>query len=202
MIRAVGIDPGSQTGMICLDLDDSFAIMGAQFVGASTVSPSTSVKLDEWRQQLSLGDKIALQLDSWRPQLVVLEEPSDALPTWNVGGKGGRSAGTGTVFGLGRAYGIALARVGLTTGVERIVSYNVTSSRKKQRIGWMQGYQSRPPKREYVLRAADELLREIAAPTPLPDSIDENILMALGVLRWHCERERGSKESLGLRSQA
>lgn len=213
-IRAVGIDPGGTTGLICLDVPDDYDYTRARLVGIATAAPTTAHALTAPTQQASLFHRVRTHLQAFGPRLVVLEKPEDALPQgWHGRGqkRGGLRASRESTFGLGTHYGLALAAASDLAHDCRVVAYPVTSRQPKpitrkgvvvgQRVfslGWMQRREARPPKREHLLvglhalytilqtRPADGILRA-KSPTP-----SDHVLMALGVLCFHCDRERGT----------
>jgi hypothetical protein len=218
-IRAVGIDPGSITGMIALavpiDGPHPLDFNHARLIGTAKIDVGD---VRGAAARAGLFSRVRSQLAAWRPSLVVLEEPFDALPTW---GKGKRTGGAarGTIFALGAHFGLCVAAahdVGtIVHDLDRphIAAYAVTSAREKtthttrgdrhkaERIGWMQRRESRIPSREHVLAVHRQIFRELqhrphngVLPTAaaLRAVLDENITMALGVLLFHFDRERGA----------
>jgi hypothetical protein len=213
-IRAVSVDPGGTTGLICLDVPDDFAIERARLVGWATCTPTKSQDLTPPIQQASLFHRVRTNMLKWHPRLITLEKPEDALPQgWAGKGqkRGGPRASRETTFGLGTHYGLALAACSDLPYDVRVCSYPVTTRQPKPitrkgkvvgqrtfQLGWFQRREARPPKREHVLaqlaerfdeianRPADGVLRsgKILAPPA-------HVLMALGVLWFHCDRERG-----------
>jgi hypothetical protein len=215
-IRAVGIDPGGTTGLICIDLPDDLDYAKARYVGSATITATKTQELTAPLQQGSIYQRVSTHLLTLSPRLIVLEKPEDALPNWVGKGQNKRGQSREALFGLGTHYGLALAACVRLVGMPsdcRVVAYPVTSRQPKpikrkgvvvgQRVfslGWMQRRQSRPPKREHVLMALaneyralrsrpfDGILRAKASTPELPP---EHVLMALGVLLFHCDRERG-----------
>lgn len=227
----VGIDPGQFTGLVAVQLPPgSLRVVDARLIGFGVVSAAK--KGDEtWARAQSragLFHKIRTQLETWRPDVVVIEEPWDALPSWNTrtGGQGGGSARTasvlelatgkagkargsggasrGTIFGVGVHFGLALAAASDIHTQPSIATYPVTTQKAKRgrdpQLGWMQRRNGHIPKHEDTALACALRLRELKArpvdgvlPTleALNREENDNVYMALGVLMFHLDRERG-----------
>lgn len=187
-VRAVGIDPGASTGVVCVDLVRADTIVGARFVAAVTCRASASKDLTDAEQDASLGVSIRRTLDLLHGAttpiaFVVLEEPADGMGKWSTQG---RKTGRGTAFGLGRAYGLALAAAAALDGNVGLHAYPVTTTaqgRAAGRLGWMQGRQPRPTPREDTLATMRHLARALGCATHA--SLTDDQLMALGVLQYH-----------------
>lgn len=190
--RVVGIDPGAHTGLVCVDVPiANLDLTRGRWIGASTLTASVSRKLTDAEQDATLWLRIFDQLVAWAPvALVVLEEPSDVSGAWvGKGRRNGRGAGTGTAFALGRAYGLALAAAKSALHVDaRIVSYPVTTRRGKA-LGWMQGRNRTITPREQTMFNMAALARTLGATheqlCTAAGAQREDVLMALGVLRFH-----------------
>lgn len=113
-------------------------------------------------------------------------------------------ASRGTIATLGVHLGLCVAAAIAYDPAVELVAYHVTTQpdkrRRKGHIGWMQGNGGRPMARERVLTEMGYLLRTLRArphsgilptPTAIGATPDENVLMALGVLNFHLQRERG-----------
>lgn len=159
-------------------------------------------------------------MKEWNPSRVVLENPTDALPVWGQkqtgGGRDTRTvlqiatgggkpkariggASRGTIATLGVHLGICAAAVLAYDPDVTLHAYHVSSQsakkRKRAHVGWMAGM-----KRDHILDEMGYLLRTLRARPhagilPKREAIfaepDENVLMALGVLNFHLQRERG-----------
>jgi hypothetical protein len=196
VVRAVGVDPGARTGLVCVELTpdllgalDITRPSSARLVGAVRISASASTKLTAAEQDATLYRRVLAQLDVWRPAIVALEEPLDATRGWqNAGRRAGRAENTGTTFALGRAYGLALAAASCSTATS-IASYPFTTSRKLARYGWMQGRAPLPTARALTLARMRALAMQIGG-REASLAMTEDELMALGVLSFHVEQLR------------
>lgn len=225
-----GIDPGATTGLVAVALPPSvYQLNAARLVGFATVTAGSSSTESRANVKARLFDRIRAQLKAWTVSVAVIEEPWDALPTWNTrtggqGSGGGKSlldlarggggdakkgagkggAARGTVFQVGVSFGLALAAASDLPWDVAIASYPVTSApakgRKPERIGWMQRRQSRCP--EHTKTAIEQALqlrglKERPLGGMLPSAADlareenDNVYMALGVLSFHLDRQRG-----------
>jgi hypothetical protein len=200
-----GIDPGATTGLVAIDMPDGslYRIVDARLVGFAVVSAGTSTTDSRANVKARLFHRIRAQLDAWNADVVVIEEPWDALPSW-TGKKGIRQEGRGTAFAIGAAYGLALAAASDLPWDTVIASYPVTSAaakaRRPERVGWMQRRQPRCPEHDRTAREQALQLRDLKtrpANGLLPTRADleheenDNVYMALGVLSFHLDRERG-----------
>jgi hypothetical protein len=169
------------------------------------------------RRRAQLFHRIREQLVAWRASVIVIEEPWDALASFGQGKRGKQGHGRGTLFSLGAHYGLVLAAASDLAWDVSIATYPVTSERRKERlvkkpgggmmmrakperIGWMQRRNSKIPPHERVALECALLLRalkERPANGVLPSRADlsreedDNVYMALGVLNFHLDRERG-----------
>lgn len=110
-------------------------------------------------------------------------------------------ASRGTIATLGVHLGICAAAIMVTNPEIELFAYHVTAQKEKKRkrghVGWMRGMN-----RARVLMEMGYLLRTLRARPhggilPTREAIcaepDENVLMALGVLNFHLQRERGGR---------
>lgn len=201
-----GVDPGGTTGLVAIWCDDTnvpHRIVDARLIGFTHLTAGTSSTESRAVVKARLFDRIRAQLTAWRATIIVIEEPWDALPAW-TGKRGVRVEGRGTAFAIGAAFGLALAAASDLPWETTIVSYPVTSAaakgRRAERIGWMQRRQPRCPEHERTAREQALQLRglkERPANGVLPTRADleheenDNVYMALGVLSFHLDRERG-----------
>jgi len=196
-VRAVGLDPGASTGIVCLDLVPTLRLLDARWVGYDLVRPSAMAIPAE--RDADFSERIQASLEHFRPQLLVLEEPVDAAVGW--GGRGKIKQRRGTAFRLGCAYGLAV-RAGRLAGAQ-LVSYCVgdrkgtkggrATKEAPARLGWLAGRKS-----DTALGEAIALARYLNAPPDFlaltggqqPAYKYHDCLMALGVLAFHCARHR------------
>jgi len=210
-IRAVGIDPGGEAGLVAVLVPPSLDVARGRFIGCASINTGTSVHESKPQIRARMFHRIRDLLLAWQPSVVVLEEPWDAMPAWGAGRRT-KGASRGTIFSLGSHFGLALAAASDLGAYVRIASYPVTSARAKERetvrgtrttperIGWMQRRNPKPPSRDRVLSHYRAMLREIKAfpvngVLPSTDELDrveaEDVYMSLGVLDFHFDRERG-----------
>lgn len=201
-MRYIGIDPGKNLGIVCVDVTESTRRIGSalhiQWVGCARVHPGdrkddtvaendarvysrTCVALGQWQQDSGQFGRESTP----RPLIAVLEEPYTHMGAWG----GGRSQSRGTAFGLGKYYGLALAAC--THLCERVYSHPPTNDRKQQRTGWMQG-SGRIQKRELTILALRGLAGQYGC--QCPDELSEDEVMAFGVLKFHLDRVGLEKE--------
>lgn len=201
------IDPGAITGMIAVAVDAvTLDLTQGRLVGEAVVKIGNLGDAEELqlkRRTLKLFEGVRRQLMAWKPTRVVIENPTDALATWGAG-KRTMGARRGTIAALGAHLGIcAAAAIAIDPDIE-LVAYHVTSRRdgknRRGHIGWMQGNAPRPMAHEQVAREMGYLLRTLrerphSGILPRRSTIfatpDDNVLMALGVLNFHLQRERG-----------
>lgn len=185
----VGIDPGSNTGMVGLVVDEALNI--THLLGSVSLAPTDSKKLTHPERDLHLADRICKQLIEWRPRHVALEEPADARIVW----RGRMHQRRDTAFRLGVYYGMALAAIpmAIAAGVPPVFvqSYPVGLYRGQQ--GWMQG-----KSREFLLTVSDQMLRRIPV-GPTAAARTEHELMAFGVVLHHLEQTRAARMELKVR---
>jgi hypothetical protein len=210
------IDPGSTTGIVGLSvavdmMEPSTVHAGwrktARWVGAARVAGSGSTKLTGAEQDARLFDRVRDALVALHPAVCVIEEPVDALPQWGQqGGQGKqRHSERGTIFSLGRNYGLCLAAARALGYDCRIYTYQVNGRREKvdakgatraERPGWMPKERGRPIPRERlltILRADVESFRDRPAdgrlvPRALRGDLSDHELMAFGVGSYHLDR--------------
>jgi len=191
-VRCVGIDPGSITGLCCLEVSTidgaknaaetlAHYLRTARVVGFSRISSSKRLNTSPPEQHLTLYRKLCEQLSEWQPDHIVLEEPRDGIMM------GGGRRQMGTEFSLGRYFGLALAACDNTgSDVETIDTYQVTSTKHGE--GWMPrragtGLKHTELKNQLIKRFREEL-RDLAD----SDDLSEHELMAYGVLCFHLSK--------------
>lgn len=185
----VGIDPGSNTGMVGVVVDKHLTIM--QLLGAVSLAPTESKKLTHPERDLHLAQSISARLTEWRPLHVALEEPADARIVW----RGRTHQRRDTAFRLGLYYGMALAAIpmAVAAGVPPLFvqSYPVGLYRGQQ--GWMMG-----KNRDLLLNVSDAMMRRIPI-GPTKETRTEHELMAFGVLLYHLEQIRAARMEVKVR---
>lgn len=201
-VTVVGIDPAATTGLVALSVDA--ARMGNdeawRWVDHAAVSKSTRTHATRAENTLAMLRLTVPFLTLWAPYHVAIERPAD-IGVWikSRGGQKQRGQSTGTAFALGEAYGVLL---GACASFQcRVFDYPVTSRKarpgKPERVGWM------PQRSPGFAMSRDALLDQLhrlsvtlrAHPQNgmlgpgRTERLDENILMALGVLRFHLSRQ-------------
>lgn len=172
MTRLVGCDPGTSTGLVCLDLaPGSWSLWDARVVGTRTITRTSSKKLSEAEKDLHFRLTLAHQLQDWAPTDIALECPKDISDGW---GSGGRRVGT--AFRLGVAYASALYAI--PPGV-RIGTALVRGS-SKLGPGW-RGYGDKT-KKLYAVEQLGKHLGLALATTP-------HLLDALGVADYYAKQQ-------------
>lgn len=184
--HVVGIDPGANTGLVCVAVDRSLEWNRARWVSSAVLRPSTSTKLTPPARDADFSARLFDRLFGWTPVHIALEEPLDATRKW-TDQRTGRRAGevgrrTEVDFRLGAYYGLAVVAAG-STPARWIESYPVQRFGKRQ--GWMQG-----GSRERVLATVRQTMRVIGAPT---DGVSEHEMMALGVAIYHVGQIREAR---------
>lgn len=192
-MRYIGVDPGANLGIVCVDVREQARLIGSRleirWAGSFRLHPSNSQKRTHAENDAALFDRTVRQLQYWRespplpPQslVAVLEEPYTQTASWK--GAKGEGRQTGTLFSLGKYYGLALAAC--VSECRRVYSHPPTNDRRQQRTGWMQG-SGRIQKRELTLLALRGLARQCGCMDP--DALSEDEVMAFGVLKFHLDR--------------
>lgn len=189
-MRCVGIDPGSTTALVCLDVPMGRLrpdLSRGRWVGHAVVHPSASKRMTEPERKASLAERVAGVLREWKPDVVVLEEPVDAMPKFGaVNSRGISGHGRGTLFSLGAHYGLAVMGARIACPDARLYAYPVNNHGKgaARRPGWMQGGASRPQKRDDTMERMRSLALSLRCPDH-PRELSEDVLMALGVAAYH-----------------
>lgn len=185
------IDPGSRAGVVGVRFrhgDGNWAT--AEIVDAHTVyRPSDPV---EWEADLQFMERIYHALWTIQPEVIVIEEAVDAAGHWNAQGQKGQRRGTAFRAGVGYMAALVAAKQcerRILPDPKRfsvvIVTYPVGNY--GGRVGWMQNGRAKH-KREDVLRDARYLVRALDH-KPAVTSWTDHTLMALGLLRFHIQRE-------------
>jgi hypothetical protein len=154
---------------------------------------------EPWDALPTWGTRLGSKADTSALSVRQLAEGVQGKPAARGGG-----ASRGTIFHLGAAYGLALAAAVDHPWDVTVVSYPMTSApakgRKPERVGWMQRRQPRPPSHTQTalecamnLRALKSRPLDGVLPTPaqLATEENDNVYMALGVLSFWLDRQRG-----------
>lgn len=207
-LRLAGIDPGRQMGFVALEVANNWSRW--RLLGWDIFRPSTRATRTGAENKAALFAKAREALQLYRIEHLVIERPADVSGQWRPSQrKAGMPQQTGTGFGIGECYGLAVAAA-CAAGARRIFDYPVTSRKeskrgnrvKPARYGWMpqvrghHGGLSFTQAREQTLRDLREHMRYLIDSS---DELDyrlrseqalsnENILMALGVARFHIQK--------------
>lgn len=199
LIRAVGIDPGAVTGIVCITLPaQSRDLSRAAWVGSvSVIRRAARVDESHAESQARFFRDVYESVLDFDPELAIIEEPSDAMVGgWNKskGGKAGPpTQGRQVAFGLGAAYMTALSAIACLERCERIESYLVSGSKK--RSGWMPKVRSgnlthtisHVQLAQFLCGEIIELSRDrsFAEKDRHEKFVRDDELMAFGILRYH-----------------
>jgi hypothetical protein len=204
--RVAGIDPGSKTGVVILELPTSVRDLSrAVWVHSASISGMAET-LSRTRAEghALLFSRVRELLADHDVRDVALECPVDALPSW--GAATGRKSNPATLFSLGANYGLCLAAAH-AAGASKIMSYRVKPTRERP-AGWMPMVREPSRRNPNVMvthvQSRDitlEQLRQLCFlhwPADVYQDgvriacaardIGEDELMALGVLRYHLQR--------------
>jgi hypothetical protein len=208
------IDPGAESGIVIVALSEK-----AQTIFRSVQSGRQSMySLDHARlvatyviktlgaangrsasqRRAPLFEKMRQYFVQHDVDEVVIERPSDIILGGFKSAKRKKAGeGIGTAFGLGNHFGLIEAAA-LDADVDRITCYQIRTHSNE--MGWMQRREKKCPARELTLQRARARMKDLAqrpyngiiTPVTAGSTLDnENVLMALGVLEFHCDRERG-----------
>jgi hypothetical protein len=207
--RIAGIDPGSQSGVVIVELPARSRVINlAAWVGSFLVhGMSETMRRSRAEGQAALFDRVRDVLRANGVREVVIEWPIDALPVWGGASRvKGRTSSPATLFSIGMSYGICVAAARSVASVQRIESYRVKPTR--EHAGWMplvtRPQRSNPNKRVTHVMPRDELLGRLRSElsmykprlrggmligeTPNVRALSEDELMAYGVLKYHLSR--------------
>jgi hypothetical protein len=207
----VGVDPASKTGLFALSVNEDRPAYRDEwrYVDSTTCSKSSKQGASGAENELALFDKSLAFMLAHKAAVIAIERPADMAGKFiqERGGQKQRGQKTGTAFAIGAAY-MACAAAGRCAGA-RVFDYAVTSARAtkahKERLGCMpmerggaSGQLLHTMKRERLLEKLHERSLEIRS-KPLEGVItaansaqlDENTLMAMGVLLFHLSRQVG-----------
>lgn len=176
-------------------------------------------QLAKWNARAIVIEEPWDALPSWRPRLggqgggasaggrgpapSLLAIATGQMGTGKGAGGGGVGASRGTIFGLGAHFGYACAAAVDLPWETRVYTYPVTTQKPKRgrdgQLGWMQRRGAIPKHDDVAMQCALKLrtLKEKPANGLLPSAADlareedDNVYMALGVLAFHLDRERG-----------
>jgi hypothetical protein len=202
----LGIDPGRNTGLYSVSIPtvshaltlDEFQ-QHARWLGNAVISLSTreSATLPfRWRE---MQKRIEDAVFSVNPNLTVLEFPKDGMTKWSGG------TGRGTDFGMGMFFGFAALAVthhSISFGAQPIALMPVTSSKAKNREGWMPRVRGKrnnlhTQDKDTTLRQCREIAHWIGINSDQRsedvDALSEHELMALGVLTYYVTHKAPSE---------
>lgn len=193
-VRVAGIDPGSSTGVVVVQLrPGSRSIETAGWVGSCLAHPAAETKSRTKAEgHARLFERLTAYLRGLDVEEVAIECPVDALPSW--GASRGVKSNPATLFSLGSSYGMCLAAAS-AAGVRRIKSYRVRTTRKNE--GWMPMVGGHPQRRDATLDELRSLCSRLFPEDVYENGIrtssaardlGEDQLMAFGVLRYHLRR--------------
>lgn len=197
-----GVDPGGTAGLVALAVDDDTPGDAARWrwIGSAVITKSARTHATKAENALTLYWHAAKIIKAWGAVVCAIERPADARPYWK--GQDQKGHGGGTLFGIGEAYGM-IAAAAAVAGC-RVYDYAVTSRAAKpgkpSRTGWMPT--TRTGNLTHVLQREELLVRLHLRSVALrarpangmlsadrADNLDQNILMALGVLLFHLSRQ-------------
>lgn len=205
--RWAGIDPGADVGLVSLHVPPDFDITRARLVGYGCVAESSSTKLARATRKALLLHRVRDRLVEWQADHIVMEQNYDVL-VGGFRGKGQERRGQSgeTAYWQGVHGGLVMGAAVTLPWTARLWGYPATSRIDKKDadgepiLGWMQHRAPRPTPRDVTLQAMRALFRTLQrrpADGRLPTGDElaqvqpEHVYMALGVLAYHLERERG-----------
>lgn len=187
-----GIDPGSKSGVVILELPNRQRDLNrARWLGSFVLSGSAQTNS---RTKAEAGavlfSEVCDVLTQYHVDEVAIECPIDALPSWGQHTRmnGAPRLNRATLFGSGAHYGLCLAAARACPSVRKIMSYHVTTTKKHE--GWMPTVKGRPQKRTITLQQLRDELRLRFAGPERSDNVPlvEDELMAFGVLAYHLRK--------------
>lgn len=209
LITVVGIDPGADSGLVALAIDEHRpgAAERWYWIDGKKISKSSREHATKIENTLALYHKAHAFILAHKAVAVALERPADMEARKFIpGGQGQANRGqrAGTSFAIGEACGVLAAAASVARC--RVYDYAATSRKANpsknvsERRGWMPQVQTgnftHTERREMMLselhdrsvklrnRPADGVLRADRG-----SRLDDNILMALGVLLYHLSRQ-------------
>lgn len=209
-MTVVGIDPASTAGLVALSVyrdrpgyEDAW-----RWLSHDVISESSSKFRGKTENKLvRLFDEARAWITRHAPDYVVLERPADmeVRKFAQTGqGQGGRPNMAGTSFAIGEAFGMLAAAGYDASSTGTTHAYAATSRQasatKAERVGWMPNVRTgrfvHVMKREtllyqlsaraYEIRNRAHLGKTFARPN---ERLDDNVLMAFGVLTFHLSRQ-------------
>lgn len=203
----LGIDPGRSTGLYSVSIPTVSHVLTldefqqhARWLGNAAITLSSSKTVPLSARWGNMAQKLASSIQDVGADLVVLEYPADGMAKWSGG------TARGIDFHMGMFFGFALL------GCQPHLNYNialmpVTSSKAKQRTGWMprvttHGKGNRKvthtQDRDTTLRQCREIAHAIGISSDGQrsedvDALSEHELMALGVLTYYVTHKAPSE---------
>jgi hypothetical protein len=191
MIRMAGIDPGSVTGLVVVDVPDELTWAGASWVTSETFFPSKAKHLTELGRDRVMQRQIVQALRAHDVRVVAIECAAEA----KIAYRGQRRQKTETAFRSGCYYMLSVTAAEAADCAIR--AYPAVTS-KARGIGWM----GTSPRRVIVPRLA-LLLQSVGAPPELRQVNEDGELRqhhladALGVLAHHVNDEALLRSTVG-----
>lgn len=136
-VIVLGIDPGRNTGLYSVSIPrktraltlDEFR-SEARWLGNGIVSLSSSKNLSLSEKWGHMAERLKAAVSDCDADFVVLEYPADGMPKWSGGTARGIDFGMGLFFG----FAVLACEPMLNTNIALMP---VTSSKAKNRVGWM-----------------------------------------------------------------
>jgi hypothetical protein len=186
--RMAGVDPGSNTGIVVLDVPASLRIEDARWITSDVLRPSASQKLaTDAARDGELGGRILAFLRTANVLQVAAEEPLDATEGWTDNSGVTSRRAKGSSFRLGAYYALVTAAAWQLE--IPMTSYPVIGYRKRQ--GWMAGTVG-GTRNGFLPKGTSETIharmRALAFNLGARGDVSEHECMALGVLAWHLQQ--------------
>lgn len=213
--RWCGIDPGQDIGLCAVavagDGTHAHDVERGRLIGHAVARAPRRKGHSNAAAKCEMFARVHRLLTDWGITDVVVEEPSEVPTRAWVAASGQRVRGQsiGTVFWQGAHYGLCLAAARATASVVNVWSYPPNTPKRRAKVerdtgelvlGWMQGHAAVATPRTTTLTAMRALLVQLkqrpehgVLPTldELRADVSEHERMALGVLAYHLNRERG-----------
>jgi hypothetical protein len=211
----LGIDPGRNTGLYSVSIPtvshaltlDEFQ-RHARWLGNAAISLSTRDALSPIEKWSALAEALRGAINNVRPDLIVLEYPADRMASWTGGSAQGTEFHMGMFFGFAALAAQEWAAASCLPDGVKVALMPVTSSKKKNRVGWMPRVKIPNSKRnlthvqdqETTLRQCREIAHWIGIESGQRsedvDALSKHELMALGVLTYYVTHRSPSEWSI------
>lgn len=180
-MRLLGCDPGANTGLILLEVPETWNILEATLLHAETIVSRTDPARPRADSDRDFLSRLRSAIARLRPHVAVVEDPSDAAPYWGAKARGGQQTARGSMYRLGVYKGLLFAA--LAGEVHAIAEYQVDGTKEKP--GWMKADHG---SRKVALVRMGALATHLRVHELGAGKHTEHVLMALGVLHHHCGR--------------